>query len=126
MAKKKADNISTEEQAVEKPRTTRNGNKLFDGSEGNTFSSTNQPTPEQKRLGWAKKKAAEEFVRKTFGILDELVSDPKNLSNREKIELGKIAVDVSGLKKETQEINGDMKFTPTTFNILPVQGKDEH
>lgn len=124
MAKKKAENKTTEIQAVGKPRTTRNGNKLFDGSEGNTFSSTNQPTPEQKKAGWDKKRAREEFVNKVYGKLLTL-ADKDNLTNREIIDLGKIAIEISGDKKNTQEMQGNMQIAPATFNILPVKGTDE-
>lgn len=95
---------STENQPI---RTTRNGNKLFDGSEGNTFSSTNQPTPEQKKAGWAKKKAREEFVEKVYGKLLRL-ADKTDLTNREIIDLGKIAIEISGDKRNTQEVQGNV------------------
>ncbi len=88
-------------------KTTRNGNKLFDGSEGNTFSSTNQPTPEQKKAGWDKKRAREEFVNKIYGKLLTL-ADKSDLTNREIIDLGKIAIEISGDKKNTQEVQGNV------------------
>ena len=88
-------------------RTTRNGNKLFDGSEGNTFSSTNQPTPEQKKAGWDRRHAREEFVKKIYGKLLNL-ADKDNLTNREIIDLGKIAVEISGDKKNTEEHTGSI------------------
>lgn len=100
MAKK-----TTDKQAI---GTTRNGNKLFDGSEGNTFSSTNQPTPEQKSAGWARKKAREQFVEKIYGKLLNL-ANKDDLTNREIIDLGKIAVDISGDKKATQEMTGGVE-----------------
>lgn len=121
MAKKKAAKETTEKQAV---RTTRNGNKLFDGSEGNTFSSTNQPTPEQKKAGWDRKKAKEDFIKKVYGKLLNLV-DKENLTHREIIDLGNIAIKISGDMKESQEIIGNVNIEPATFNILPVKGTDE-
>lgn len=99
MAKK-----SSENQPV---RTTRNGNKLFDGSEGNTFTSTNQPTPEQKKAGWARKKAREEFIEQIYGKLVKL-ANKDNLTNREIIDLGKIAIEISGDKKNTEEHTGSI------------------
>ena len=95
---------TTEKQPV---RTTRNGNKLFDGSEGNKFSSTNQPTPEQKKAGWDKRRAREEFVNKIYGKLLNL-ADKNDLTNREIIDLGKIAIEISGDKKNTSELQGSV------------------
>lgn len=91
-------------------KTTRNGNKLFNGIEdakGNGFSSTNQPTPEQKSAGWQKKKAREEFVNKIYGKLLDL-ADKDDLTNREIIDLGKIAIEISGDKKNTSELQGNV------------------
>ena len=124
MARKKADNKTSEIHPV---RKTRNGNKLFNGIEdakGKGFSSENQPTPEQKKAGWDKKRAREEFVNKVYGKLLAL-ADKENLSNREIIDLGKIAIEISGDKKNTQEMQGNMQIAPATFNILPVKGTDE-
>ena len=90
--------------------TTRNGNKLFNGNvdaKGKGFTSTNQPTPEQKKAGWDRKHAREEFVKKIYGKLLNL-ADKDNLTNREIIDLGKIAIEISGDKKNTQEIEGSV------------------
>ena len=103
MAKKTVKKTSGKQSA----RTTINGNKLFDGSEGNTFTSTNQPTPEQKSAGWARKRAREEFVKKIYGKLLNL-AEKDNLTNREIIDLGKIAIEISGDKKNTQELEGSV------------------
>lgn len=89
-------------------RTTRNGNKLFDGSEGNTFSSTNQPTPEQKSAGWAKRRAKEEFINRIYGKINEL-SKRSDLTNRELIDLAKIAIDISGDKVKDVNLNGGVE-----------------
>lgn len=120
MAKRK----SSENQAV---RTTRNGNKLFDGSEGNTFSSTNQPTPEQKKAGWARKHAKEEFVNKIYGKLLTL-AEKDNLTNREIIDLGKIAIEISGDKKNTQELEGNVGVGVKKVFITQAEQKqtDKH
>ena len=115
---------SSEKQAV---GTTRNGNKLFDGSEGNTFSSTNQPTPEQKKAGWARKHAREEFVNKIYGKLLTL-AEKKDLTNREIIDLGKIAIEISGDKKNTQELEGNIGVGVKKIFITPQEKKetDQH
>lgn len=110
MANKK----TTEKLAV---KTTKNGNKLFDGSEGNTFTSDNQPTPEQKKAGWDRKRARDEFVRKIYGKLLTL-ADKEDLTHREIIDLGKIAVDISGDKKETQDITTNQQ---TVINVSEKQ-----
>ena len=89
-------------------KTTRNGNKLFNGKEdGKPFTSENQPTPEQKKAGWDKKRAREEFVNKVYGKLLTL-ADKNDLTNREIIDLGKIAIEISGDKKNTQEVQGSV------------------
>lgn len=90
--------------------TTRNGNKLFNGNEdakGKGFTSTNQPTPEQKKAGWDRRHAREQFVKKIYGKLLNL-ADKDNLTNREIIDLGKIAVEISGDKKNTEEHTGSI------------------
>lgn len=89
-------------------KTTRNGNKLFNGKEdGVPFTSENQPTPAQKKAGWDKKRAREEFVNKIYGKLLTL-ADKNDLTNREIIDLGKIAIEISGDKKNTQEVQGNV------------------
>lgn len=35
------------------------------------------------------------------------------------------ALDISGLKSSKQELTGDVKVAPTTFNILPVKSNDK-
>lgn len=113
---------TTDNQAI---RTTRSGSKLFDGSEGNTFTSTNQPTPEQKSAGWAKRRAREEFINRIYGKINEL-SKRKDLTNKEIIDLAKIAIDISGDKVKGVNIKGDVEVQKVY--ITPEQDKavDDH
>ena len=112
MSKKTSENLPI--------KTTRNGNKLFDGSEGNTFSSTNQPTPEQKSAGWAKRRAKEEFINRIYGKINEL-SKRNDLTNRELIDLAKIAIDISGDKVKDVNLNGGVEVQKVY--ITPEQQK---
>lgn len=51
------------EETCKKPAGyTKAGNKCFDGTEGVPFTKENQPTPEQKSAGWARKHAREQLI----------------------------------------------------------------
>lgn len=89
--------------------TTVNGNKLFDGTTGKHFSSEYQPTPEQKSAGWAKRRAKEEFINRIYGKINEL-SKREDLTNRELIDLAKIAIDISGDKVKGLNLNGEVEI----------------
>lgn len=82
----------------------------------------------KKKENEPKRKAHEEIKREIINesysqIYDRLKDG--GLSNQELIAVFKSAIDISGDKTQTQQITGDMSVTPTTFNILPVKGKDE-
>ncbi len=46
--------------------TIKQGRKQLTGKEGNTFSSTNQPTPEQKKEGWQKRREERLLTKAIF------------------------------------------------------------
>ena len=59
---------------------------------------------------------------------NDILCDPEATSTEIKLAMDILAFlrDSSGQKPtDKQEITGDMSVTPTTFNILPVKGKDE-
>lgn len=106
-------------------RTTRNGNKLFDGTEGKRFSSEYQPSPEQKSAGWAKKKAKDEFIERIYGKMNDL-SKKDDLTNREIIDLAKIAIEISGDKKETRDLNGNLAVKEVYITAEEDKATDQH
>lgn len=116
---------SSDKQPVGK---TRNGNKLFTGIEdakGKGFTSTNQPTPEQKSAGWAKKKARDEFIERIYGKMNAL-SKRDDLTNREIIDLAKIAIEISGDKKETRDLNGNLAVKEVYITAEEDKATDQH
>ena len=106
-------------------KTTINGNPLFTGTEGKRFSSEYQPSPEAKSEGWAKKKAKEEFIERIYGKMNEL-SKRNDLTNREIIDLGKIAIEISGDKKNTQETTGNVVVEQVFITAEEDKETDEH
>ena len=92
-------------------KTTQNNtkrNKFKEGNKfGNRFSSDNQPTPEAKSKGWARKRIIDEYaegiIEEAFGqVYDKLKS--KELQSRELLEVFRSAIDMSGKKIQKQEL----------------------
>ncbi len=106
-------------------KTTRNGNPLFTGNEGKRFSSEYQPSPKAKSDGWLKKKARDEFIERMYGKMNEL-SKRDDLTNREIIDLGKIAIEISGDKKNTQETTGNMIVEQVFITAEEDKATDKH
>lgn len=87
--------------------------------------------------GWRKEKSQiSENVRKNVEedikdgateailYLREVVNNPDE-KTVDRIAAAKGLLSVSGLEKSEKKITGDVNMSPTTFNILPVKGKDE-
>lgn len=106
-------------------RTTRNGNKLFDGTEGKRFSSEYQPSPEAKSAGWNKKRAKDEFIERIYGKMNAL-SKRDDLTNREIIDLAKIAIEISGDKKEIRDLNGNLAVKEVYITVEEDKATDKH
>lgn len=70
---------------------------------GNRFTKDNQPTGEEKSLGWVKKKTLEELknsiLDKSFKLIDEKLDDPE-ITAAELQNIFNKAVDMSGFKKD--------------------------
>lgn len=95
----------------EKNISTRNNGKFTKGNkEGNRFSSSNQPTSESKKRGWEKRKSLEqikeEIMEKSFSKINELL-DKEDLTSQDLRDIYKTAVEMSGFKKQSQELSVD-------------------
>ena len=70
---------------------------------GKKFTSEYQPSPENKSLGWTKKKTLEELknsiLDKSFKLIDERLDDPE-IEKNELLNIFNKAVEMSGFKKD--------------------------
>ena len=86
------------------------------GSTPKKFTSDYQPTGEAKSKGKQKAKALEqikqEIIEKSFSKINALL-EKDELTSQELRDIFKTAVDMSGYKKQTQELQGlsDIKIT---------------
>ena len=84
--------------------TTRNDGRFKKGNNvGNRFTSENQPPPENKSLGWIKKKSLEELknsiLDKSFKLIDDKLDD-EEITSSELLAIFNKAVEMSGFKKD--------------------------
>lgn len=90
-------------------KTGNNGKENnFKGAKGKQFTSEYQPTPEAKKKGHQEKKALEqvkqEIIEKSFAKINALL-EKEELTSQELRDIFKTAVDMSGYKKQTQEMD---------------------
>lgn len=120
MASKKSDNTPK--------KTTRNGNKLFEGAvDGKPFVKGVKKTEEEKqamRDGWARKRVYEDLFNKITSNLGIKLDDGEVIT-KDLIDALKVIIEALGDKVNKQEITGDVNMSPTTFNILPVKSNEE-
>lgn len=112
-----------EETSKKQPRYTKSGSKEFDGSEGNTFTSENQPTPEAKSAGWAKKHAREKLIEDLAQALLKAnapeVAVATALQNADAGKEDGLIKLLNLIKKpDKQEITGDLEFTQLVVRKL--------
>ena len=112
-----------EETSNNLPKLTRSGSKQFDGSEGNTFTSENQPTSEQKREGWARKHAREQLIEDLAQALLKAkapeVAVATALQNADSGKEDGLIKLLNLIKKpDKQEIVGDLEVTQLVVRKL--------
>lgn len=120
-----------EETSNNLPKLTRSGSKQFDGSEGNTFTSENQPTSEQKREGWAKKHAREKLIEDLAQALLKASAPEKAVAVAlQNADLGKEDGLIKLLnlikKPDKQEITGEVEFTQLVVRKLNENKDNGH
>jgi hypothetical protein len=119
-----------EETTDKLPRFTRSGSKFFDGSEGNDFT-YNQPTPEQKKAGWAKKHAREQLIEDLAQALLKAsapeVAVATALQNAESGREDGLIKLLNLIKKpDKQEITGEVEFTQLVVRKLNENKDNGH
>lgn len=94
---------------MEENKTTKNNAHLFQkgNKKGNRFSKDNQPSPEAKSKGWAKKRIIDEYaegiIEEAFGQVYEKLKD-NAFKDKELLEVFRSAIDMSGKKIQKQEL----------------------
>ena len=109
-------------------KTTRNGNKLFEGAkDGKPFQKGVPKTEEEKQAmseGWARRRVYRDlFTKITTNLGLKLEGD--EVVTKDLIDALKVIIEALGDKVNKQEITGDVNMSPTTFNILPVKSNNE-
>lgn len=108
----------------ESPKTTKNGNKLFEGAkDGKPFKKGVKKTEAEKqamRDGWTRKRVYEELFKKITTNLG-IKLDEEEVATKDLIDALKVVSETLGDKINKQEITGSLTTSPTTFNILPVK-----
>lgn len=104
-------------------KSTRNNGKFVKGNkEGNRFSSENQPTPEQKRMGWVKREEMRDAIAKM--ITEEHIK--KILINGSVKELIELIKAILPPEKQTQEFLGSLGIEKIFVTPEEVKETDKH
>lgn len=104
-------------------KLTRNNGKFVKGNkEGNRFSKDNQPTPEQKRMGWVKREEMRDAIAKM--ITEEHIKKIlQKGSTKELIELIKAILPP---EKQTQEFLGSLGIEKIFVTPEEMNKVDNH
>ena len=119
---------------MQENETTRNHGKFQkNNKEGKRFSSTYQPSPEQKSAGWAEKASREKIAYTVVDSFNKLKSFQEEAIAACRYELAaKIEDQLCKLmgfyveKVAQTDSDGNDKFEPPVINILPVRVKDDY
>lgn len=115
------------------PKTTRNGNKLFEGAkDGKPFVKGVPKTPEQKKAisdgmheAFARKKAYVELFTKITASLGIRIDDD-NISTKDLIDALKTVIEALGDKVNKQEIIGDLGLEKVFITPKEAKETDKH
>lgn len=104
-------------------KLTRNNGKFVKGNkEGNRFSSENQPTPEQKRMGWVKREEMRDAIAKM--ITEEHIK--KILSKGSVKELIELIKAILPPEKQTQEFLGSLGIEKVFVTPEEIKEVNKH
>ena len=120
-----------EETSVKPSGFTKSGSKLFDGTDGVPFTSENQPTPEAKSAGWARKHAREKLIEDLAQALLKAkapeVAVATALQNADAGKEDGLIKLLNLIKKpDKQEITGDLEFTQLVVRKLNENKDNGH
>ena len=115
----------SENSPIEQPKTTRNGNKLFEGAkDGKPFKKGVPKTAEEKQAmseGWKRRKVYQQLYDKITKSL-EIRIDGDEITNKDLIEALKTIIEALGDKVSKHEIMGDLGVEKVF--ITPKEAKE--